>query len=97
MDPIDEIKAEILRLRERQHSTESKVVGLEFIVNDLREWRAEMRHRIDHIDESLEKLVNSEAIEQAERKLQLTLAQKLVALLVGAVALADAIRGLVGM
>lgn len=50
--------AEILRLRERLHNVESKLVGVEFLLADLREWRAQARVQ-------LEDLVKAEDIAEA--------------------------------
>lgn len=69
----------------------------------LDEWRKDVEKRLSGCVERLDGLTKSDEIAEAvaakmrsERVLQLTWAQKAVAGVVGAVAFADAIRGLVG-
>jgi hypothetical protein len=76
---------EILRLRGRLHEVESKLVGIEMLLNDLREWRAEVRHFLEEIRD-----------EERERKVRLTLAQKMVGLVLTGLVAADALKGLLG-
>lgn len=40
---------EILRLRDRQHDIEGTVAGLKFMVDDLREWRAQARLQLEDL------------------------------------------------
>lgn len=65
MAAIDDVKAEILRLRDRLHDVESKLVGIELLISDLREWRAEVRTQLRAINSKLESLVSAEAIAEA--------------------------------
>jgi len=76
------------------HTVEGKVAALGWIVEDLREWRAEARVQ-------LEDLVKADEIAEAvakkmrgERTLHLTWVQKAAAFVVGAVAVAGGIKGL---
>lgn len=85
---------EILRLRDRMHAVEGKAAALEWLVDDLREWRAQARTQ-------LEDLVKADDVAEAvaermkrDRALGLTFVQKAAAFVVGAVLLADSVRGL---
>lgn len=85
---------ELLRCRERLHTLETHVLALELHQQSLREWRAEARRQ-------LEGLVNANDVAEAvaqrmkqDRTIGLTLVQKLAAFVVGAVLLADSVKGL---
>lgn len=92
---------EILRLRERLHSVESKLVGVEWHVSDFKEWRAEMRTVIHELDESLSELSRTDQIalavsQQVRRDVGRgwTMLQKTGAAVVALVVVAGSIKGL---
>ena len=74
---------EILRLRDRLHHAESKLVGIEFMLNDLREWRAQARVQFEGFGVQLEGLVKADELADAlakkmrnERTFHLTIVEK---------------------
>lgn len=56
---------EITRLRDRMHNVESKLSGLEWFINDYKEFRRETRHQLSEHERQLDELVKSDEIAEA--------------------------------
>lgn len=89
----DETAAEILRLRDRLHDVESELVGIRFMLNDIREWRAEARTLLDRFGRELEHLSDTMAADReqasklrSETASRWTRREKLAALAIGLLA-----------
>ena len=94
---------EIIRLRERLHTVESTVIGIQYLVADLGKWRDEVRNRLDTLSEQLDNLVNADEIAQAvatrmrsTRTIHLTFVQKSVGLIAALTAIVASLKVLIG-
>lgn len=56
---------ELLRCRERLHTLEGKVVALDLLVADLREWRAQIRVQVEQNSKRIDGLVKADEIADA--------------------------------
>jgi len=84
------------------HQVESKVAAIGWIVDDLREWRAEVRLVLERIEQQLEGLVKADEVAEAvvtalgrRTRRDFALWQKAIAFVVAAVAVAGGIKGLI--
>ena len=53
---------EIMRLRDRMHSVESKLVGIELVLAALREWQHKVDGRLKELAEKLDGIVKADEI-----------------------------------
>ena len=96
-------ETEIVRLRDRMHDVESKLVGIEWIVGDLREWRAESRTVLEKCRKDLDDVMNADTVaEQVAEKLRdgrvqrWSMTEKMIGAAVAVGTLATAVHGWIG-
>jgi hypothetical protein len=93
---------EVLRLRQRVHDLRTVSGAHGWRLDAFDEWRALVERRVGTLEDGLGELVTAEMIAdalteklQAASRLKLTFAQKGAASVVGLVALADGLKGLI--
>lgn len=92
--------SELLRLRDRVHQLEGTVAGNRFIVDDLREWRAEVRKELELMQQAVNRLSTADEIAEKvsqrvrnDRAFAFTWLQKTGAFVLSCLVVADFVRG----